>query len=221
MRHSKLFSSKLNVEIEKSACKLLNTKKSEFSSAATKSPRAVGDIAQDVLAENFAEIAPKGLIAEYRKDFGRRDMEDFAFKDEGGFYYAVDVKTHRKSTTFNRPNLTSVKKLADLYEDDKKYFVVMMLAYDVSRNNIHFDHVNFVPIEFLQWNCLTLGALGKGQIQIADSNKLSITPMYSRRAWMIELCDRLLAFYPREIEKIGKRVSHFEVVKASWEARRE
>ena len=33
---------------------------------------------------------------------------------------------------------------------------------------------------------------------------------------MIELCDILLAFYPREIEKIVKRAEHFEKLRANW-----
>jgi len=37
--------------------------------------------------------------------------------------------------------------------------------------------------------------------------------------WMIELCDTLLEFYPKEIAKIGKRISRFERIRAEWEAR--
>ena len=72
------------------------------------------------------------------------------------------------------------------------------------------------PIEFLGWDCLTLGALGWGQIQIANSNVITMKPGYSRRAWMIELCDNLLEFYPKEIEKIGKRIQYFEKIKEFW-----
>ena len=57
-------------------------------------------------------------------------MADLAFEDLDGYYYIVDVKTHRLSTKFNMPNLTSVERLARFYEDDKNYFVVLM---DVSR----------------------------------------------------------------------------------------
>lgn len=38
-------------------------------------------------------------------------MADLAFKDPDGFYYIVDVKTHRLGTAFNMPNLTSVERL--------------------------------------------------------------------------------------------------------------
>lgn len=146
-------------------------------------------------------------------------MADLAFEDAEHYYYVIDVKTHMRSSKFNMPNLTSVERLARFYEDDKNYFVVMMLAYDVSSSRVHFDHVNFVPIEFLKWDCLTLGALGWGQIQIANSNVVYVNPLFSRRSWMIEMCDNLLEFYPREVSKIGDRITCFQKVKARWEDR--
>ena len=77
-------------------------------------------------------------------------------------------------------------------------------------------HVTFVPIEFLGWECLTIGALGWGQIQIANSNRVTVNPGYARKRWMLEFCDVMLEFYPKEIAKIGERVSRFEQVREFW-----
>ena len=73
-----------------------------------------------------------------------------------------------------------------------------------------------MPIEFLGWDCLTIGALGWGQIQIANANRVTINPGYSRKRWMLEFCDALLEFYPKEIVKIGERVTRFEQVREHW-----
>ncbi len=143
-------------------------------------------------------------------------MADLAFEDKDGFYYVVDVKTHRTSTLFNMPNLTSVERLARFYEDDKNYFVLLLVSYHVEETKVLITEVKFVPIEFLGWDCLTIGALGWGQIQISNSNRIAINPEYPRRTWMIDLCDVLLQFYPKELAKIGKRISHFENVKQYW-----
>jgi len=97
-------------------------------------------------------------------------MADLAFNDREGNYYVIDVKTHRLDTKFNMPNLTSVQRLARFYEDDKNYFVILAVAYSVVELQIKVERVHFVPIEFLSWDCLTIGALGWGQIQIANSN---------------------------------------------------
>jgi hypothetical protein len=94
-----------------------------------------------------------------------------------------------------------------------------MVAYDIDGLKAVIKEVTFVPIEFLGWDCLTIGALGWGQIQIANSNVIAINPKYSRKRWMIELCDTLLEFYPKEITKIDRRIKRFELIRQKWENR--
>ena len=148
-------------------------------------------------------------------------MADLAFTDKDGFYYVVDVKTHRLDTKFNMPNLTSVERLARFYEDDSNYFVVLKIDYEVEKVRAVIKKATFVPIEFLSWDCLTIGALGWGQIQIANSNIVKVIPKNSRKQWMLELCDTLFEFYPREIEKINERISYFKKVRKYWENKKD
>jgi len=143
-------------------------------------------------------------------------MADVAFTDAAGIYHVVDVKTHRTDTKFNMPNLTSVERLARFYESDSNCFVVLFVSYKIDGNRVIVSEVRFVPIEFLGWDCLTIGALGWGQIQIANSNDITLKPRYSRKKWMLEMCEALLQFYPREIAKIGERICRFEQVKTLW-----
>lgn len=185
-----------------------------------KSPRAVGDALQDVLAENFETLLGKHA-AEYSSDFARRSMADLAFKDQLGNYCIVDVKTHRENTKFNMPNLTSVQRLARFYEDDSNYFVILFVKYHLDGIKVVVTQVDFVPIEFMAWDCLTIGALGWGQIQIANAHRIRLVPGYSRKKWMLELCEVLLEFYPREIGKIQERAGYFEKIKAFWEQKPE
>lgn len=90
------------------------------------------------------------------------------------------------------------------------------MSYDVQGVHVIVDKVQFFPIESLSWQCLTIGALGWGQIQIANANNIMLNPNYIRKAWMIDLCDQVLAFYPREIAKIQERITHFEGIRAKW-----
>ena len=143
-------------------------------------------------------------------------MADLAFKDIDGNYYIIDVKSHRVSTKFNMPNLTSVERLARFYEDNMNYFVLLIVQYDLQGPSADFSRVHFVPIEFLSWECLTIGALGWGQIQIANSNNIVVNHQFSRKQWMLQLCDAMLEFYPKEIAKIGDRLRRFEEIKAFW-----
>ncbi len=180
------------------------------------SPRSIGDTIQDLIGQHFLELMGKEICKTYSSESARRSMADVAFEDFDGNFYSVDIKTHNLGTKFNMPNLTSVERLARLYESDKDYFCVLLIAYGVENSSITFESAKFVPIEHIDWNCLTIGALGWGQIQIANSNKFLTNATQTRKAWMIELCDTLLGFYPREILKINERIEHFVAIRQKW-----
>jgi len=220
MVKSKLFYSNRFKKVEKDAIKLLNREPDFLSVRTAPSTRAAGDAIQAIICDHFQELLGDAC-SEYSADFARRAMADLAFTDSDGLYYRVDVKTHRVETHFNMPNLTSVERLARFYEDDNNYFVFLMVRYSVKGVRVTVDRVHFVPIEFLSWNCLTIGALGWGQIQIANANTINIQPGYSRKKWMLKLCNNMLEFYPREIVKIGKREAYFKKLRQFWERKPE
>jgi len=58
------------------------------------------------------------------------------------------------------PNLTSVERLARFYGDSKNYFVLLLVSYVIENDLLLFKECKFIPIEYLNWSCLTLGALG-------------------------------------------------------------
>jgi len=213
---STLFSTPKYRQTERDIRDFLNAHDEFLSGSTVNSPRAVGDAIQEILANNFQAILGELACPKYSAQFARRAMADLAFEDADGFYYVVDVKTHRLSTKFSMPNLTSVDRLARFYEDDTNYFVILLVAYDIQGLRVVVDEVRFVPIEFLVWDCLTIGALGWGEIQIANANRVEIDPGYSRQRWMIEMCDNLMEFYPREIAKIDKRIERFRRLKDDW-----
>ncbi|HJQ24558.1 MAG TPA: hypothetical protein VKA60_11635 [Blastocatellia bacterium] len=212
---SRIFYTEISQEIEARTKDFLNSQDEFLSSSTASNTRAVGDAIQSLLEASFASILGN-LSVKYSSGFARRAMADLAFEDQEGFYYVVDVKTHRIDTHFNMPNLTSVDRLARFYEDDKNYFVLLLISYHIETTKALITDVKFIPIEFLGWDCLTIGALGWGQIQISNSNIITINQSYSRRTWMLELCDVLLEFYPKEIAKIGRRMTRFEAVKQFW-----
>src|SRR3989338_4598468 len=206
---SQIFKTTSRKIVEDKIERLLN---SGFDISKIEAPWVVGDY----LGENFKTILGD-LVGEYSSSFARRAMADLAFYDANDFYYVVDVKAHRLNTDFNMPNLTSVERLTRFYEDDKNYFVVLNVAYDIEGSAAKIKKVSFIPIEFLSWDCLTLGALGWGQIQIANSNHIVVNPKNSRKKWMLKLCDNLIEFYPKEIGKINERIKHFKKVRKFWE----
>ena len=181
------------------------------------SPRAVGDAVQGFLEKNISHCLPKELISKINTSFARRSMADLAFEDNSGNYYIVDIKTHNLNTNFNMPNLTSVERLARFYGDNKNYFVLLLVSYRIEGEQLVFTDCTFVPIECLDWSCLTLGALGWGQIQIANSNVVNLSVENTRKKWMLQLCDALDIFYPNEISKITNRMDYFRNIREYWE----
>jgi|SRR3989344_3041890 len=193
----------------------LNSQKDFLSVRTQNSPRAVGDAIENIIAENFETILGNS-IKEYSSSFARRAMADLAFTDKDGFYYVVDVKTHRLDTKFNMPNLTSVERLSRFYEEDVNYFSILKIDYQIKGSKAIIKNVIFIPIEFFNWNCLTIGALGWGQIQIANANVVNIVSKNSRKKWMLNLCDELLEFYPKEVGKIAERINYFKKIRKFW-----
>jgi len=212
---SRLFHSNDYVVVQHKVRDLVNDNPDFLSKNTAQSPRAAGDAIENIVAASFDKLLGNHC-GEYSSNFARRAMADLAFKDREDLYYIVDVKTHRTDTKFNMPNLTSVERLARFYEDDSNFFTVLLVSYGVQGVKAQVTDVTFVPIEFLGWDCLTIGALGWGQIQIANSNIVTVNPGYSRKRWMLEFCDVMLEFYPKEIAKIGERISRFEQVREFW-----
>ena len=198
----------------------INSSSELLSQHTAQSTRAAGDALESLVSDRFDSFLGN-WCAEYSNDFARRAMADIAFTDKEGFYSAVDVKTHRESTKFNMPNLISVERLARFYESDYNVFSLIIIKYSVEDTKVMATEVTYTPIEFLDWECLTVGALGWGQIQIANSNNIKLIDRYSRKRWMIQLCDTLLEFYPKEILKIQDRVGRFDEVKTYWKSRKD
>lgn len=206
------------LEVAEKIRNLVNSSPDFLSPRTAGSTRATGDAIESLISEKFNTFLGE-WCAEYSSDFARRAMADLAFTDREGFYSVVDVKTHREDTKFNMPNLTSVERLARFYESDKNVFSLIMVKYAIDDTKLRATEILFSPIEYLDWDCLIVGALGWGQIQIANSNYIKINNGYSRKKWMLQLCSTMLDFYPKEIQKIKDRMGRFDEVKDYWESR--
>jgi hypothetical protein len=199
--------------------KLLNEKGQNIVNARSlHSPRAIGDAVQEFLSEQngLQKCIPQKYLCSFENDFERRSMEDMAFFDTNKRYYAVDCKTHNLKTVFNMPNLISVRRLANFYKNDTNVFCILIVEYEVQNNHIQYTQCHFKPIEAFSWDCLTIGALGWGQIQIANANVLKFNNDIDRKTWMLQLCNLLDVFYDEEVSKIGERKKWFKDIKDFW-----
>jgi hypothetical protein len=96
-------------------------------------------------------------------------------------------------------------------------FVTLIIQSGLDGNNVRASQVHFVPIEFLSWTCLRIGALGLGQIQIKNANIIEIAQDSPRREWMLALCDQVAAYHKAESAKIERQREFFSGVRVFWE----
>jgi hypothetical protein len=217
---SRLFTTRRYQEIARAVVPLINRGIGRLSPRILSSTRAVGDTIQVFLSRHFGELLLESEKRQYWSHFPRRAMADFAFQDKEDFYYAVDVKTHRLEPGLHMPNLISVKRLTTFYENDKHYFAVLIIKYLLENGQLHVREAHFAPIEFFSWECLTIGALGWGQIQLRNADQIAWVPANSsRKQWMLTLCEKALIFYLQEIRKIQKRRRHFQRIYRFWDER--
>lgn len=45
---------------------------------------------------------------------------------------------------------------------------------------------------------------------------ITINENIGRKKWVLQLCDTLFEFYPKEIGKIGERLEYFKKVRDRW-----
>ncbi len=214
------FLSKQNIsKLEKLLLQFVNSQEDYLSVRSLDDPRSVGSALQSLVEDNFQIIVSNPEL-EFQTNFTRRGMADIAFSDADNVNYIIDVKTHNLDTAFSMPNLTANRRLVDLYKTDKlqpeNYFMVLIFAYRIIDSKLIVEKVIFTPVENLDWECLTIGALGWGQIQIKNSNKIKLNLELTRKEWMLQLCDKMIIFYPKEITKIKERVKYFEDARDFW-----
>ena len=69
----------------------------------------------------------------------------------------------------------------DFTKTIQTFLLSLWFKYKIGGNRVNATEVIFGPIEFFDWSCLTIGALGWGQIQIANSNNIIINDKFSRK----------------------------------------
>ena len=214
MATSPIFSQANRLRINAELKNALNQNSDYLSDHTSTSTRAAGDAVQSLIGEKLGFILGD-LAGDYPDTFARRAMADLAFTDTDGNYHVVDVKTHRSDVSFSMPNLILVERLCRFYEVGDNYFDILLVDYSVSGNAATVSSCEVMPIEWLDWSCLIIGALGWGQIQIANAKNVRVRPQ-PRREWMLTFCERILAFYQKEIAKVSKRIVYFEKARAFW-----
>lgn len=195
--------SKENSEFCEKILKLLNNS-SELKQNIKYTPRVIGDTVQEIILNKIDSFG----YTKTNTQLTKRSMADveLQYKD---ITLVIDIKTHSLEDGFHMPNLTSTTRLFKLLKDSKKYFMLLFVDYKIVDKKPIFTNVWFAPIENLAWDCLGIGALGNGQIQIKDANKISFTEVYDRELWCKDFRKHMNEYIQKQYSKLNELAKLF------------
>ena len=163
--------------------------------------RTIGDMME---VEVINELSHKYDVVEGKS---KRSIDDFSIGTD-----LYDVKTHLQDEDgFSMPNLISVKRLKSVLEDENKTLSYVFVDYTrTDDDKVKVSDVHIKYVWELDWSILSIGALGKGQLQIKDANKELVFTDIGRDEWFKILKVKVLEFYKNELTKIGKEIDLWE-----------
>lgn len=159
--------------------------------------RGIADLIEDDLTKYIIDKY-NGLPARSRKS-----TEDVGLLN---YSICVDIKTkwNGDETKFHMPNLVSVDKIRKHYQDDNNYIEYVFVDYSINNNIVTINNIEYFKLEEIDWGCLHIQNLGKGQVQIKDGNKDIEKFDGNRVEWLKLLKDNTLKFHDKQIQKIQK-----------------
>ncbi len=163
--------------------------------------RGVADIIEQDVSRIILNLKSQ-IIKESYEAKSKRSIEDVGLVTKDYDDVKIDIKTHDTESELSMPNLISISRLKKFYENDRNLLLYVFVKYINHGNNVQVLQVKVKPIEQINWECLTIGNLGKGQLQITDMNKISFQNFMTRKDWMERLSYDAIIYYQKLIDKI-------------------
>ena len=163
--------------------------------------RGVADIIEQDVSRIILNLKSQ-IIKESYEAKSKRSIEDVGLVTKDYDDVKIDIKTHDTESELSMPNLISISRLKKFYENDRNLLLYVFVKYINHGNNVQVLQVKVKPIEQINWECLTIGNLGKGQLQITDMNKISFQNFMTRKDWMERLSYDVIIYYQKLIDKI-------------------
>lgn len=166
--------------------------------------RSVGD----KIENDCKEIAKQHFSKNFKGPRSKKSLEDFSLYFDQNINW-FDVKTHYIQSTegFSMPNLVSVDKLKRSLQNPNESIIYIFVSYKRENGKVLIQSVNLKYVWELDWSILSIGNLGKGQLQIKNANKDIVFTNEGKDVWASKLRDNVISFYNKRIEKIKKEIT--------------
>jgi hypothetical protein len=169
--------------------------------------RSVGD----KIEADCSDVVKTEFYTKYILPKSKRSIDDFTLNisDTTNLF---DVKTHfiQSDKGFSMPNLISVKRLKKVLENNSQTLSYIFVDYKRENGIVHIEDVHIKYVWELDWSMLTIGALGKGQLQIKDANKELVFTNIGKEKWFDILKEKVADFYKKELTKIQKELLQWQ-----------
>lgn len=166
--------------------------------------RTVGDLIEHKVIEILYNTNDY-IITETKKSTGKKSIEDVTLISNGVSYY-IDPKTHNINSSFSMPNLTSIEKLKKLFNTPNCELMYVLVNYEIVDNFVMIRGFEIFFLWEIDCSILTVGALGRGQLQIKDANKDLIFTQKGKEEWYKDFKQIVQNFLEKQLVKIKKQI---------------
>ena len=174
----------------------------ELKIATKASQRTVADTIENMCCD----MAASEFKTDYRAAKSVRSVDGFSIM-VGNNQLMIDVKTHFiQKDGFSMPNLISIKRLKAILEDHTKDLAYVFVDYTRNSTTVTIKSVKIISIHQFDWNDLTIGALGNGQLQIKNANLAINESALTKDLWFQILKTKAVEFYNKQILKAQKQI---------------
>ena len=163
--------------------------------------RGVADIIEVRVSKILLKLKHHSIKESYEAK-SKRSIEDVGLITTDYDDIKIDIKTHDAKSELSMPNLISISRLKKFYGNDRNLLLYIFVKYINYGHSVQILNVQVKSVEQLDWECLTIGNLGKGQLQVRNMDEISFQNHMTRKDWMERLSCDVVIYYQSLVNKI-------------------
>jgi hypothetical protein len=167
--------------------------------------RGIADVIEEIIIDKYKELMTFKLL----ERSGKKSPDDFGLFVDGVTHW-VDIKAHNLNGEFCMPNLTAIERLINIYDKSNLEMHYLIIDYVVSDGILTFKGIKHCQPHQISWDSLHVANLGLGQLQIKNMHKLIINKMQNEKEWYIKLCNQVVDFKYKTMEKAFDSIDAWE-----------
>jgi len=163
--------------------------------------RGIADIIEVKVSDILLKLKHQSIKESYEAK-SKRSIEDVGLITTDYDDIKIDIKTHDSKSELSMPNLISISRLKKFYDNDRNLLLYVFIKYINYGHSVQILGIQVKAVEQLNWECLTIGNLGKGQLQVKNMDEISFQNHMTRKDWMERLSENVVMYYLSLMNKI-------------------